>query len=129
MLSLRDPADADLIDGSIGEESPFHRTFGYHAHGIQLEAMILSEGWRDRLVRVSTPAIVGVVGLCLEVHDLAVSKLLAGLVKDIRFVAALVQHRYGNVAVIRRRMDATPAHSALIDRASHLLANIEAGRI
>ncbi len=21
--------DADLIDGSIGEESPFHRTFGY----------------------------------------------------------------------------------------------------
>jgi hypothetical protein len=25
---------ADLIDGSIGELSPFHMTFGYYAHGV-----------------------------------------------------------------------------------------------
>jgi len=25
---------ADLIDGSIGEGSPFHSTFGYYAHGV-----------------------------------------------------------------------------------------------
>jgi hypothetical protein len=30
---LDDPAKADLIDGSIGELSPFHETFGYYAHG------------------------------------------------------------------------------------------------
>ena len=29
VFSLRDPADTDLIDGSIGEGSPFHQTFGY----------------------------------------------------------------------------------------------------
>jgi hypothetical protein len=31
---LNDPAKADLIDGSIGELSPFHETFGYYAHGV-----------------------------------------------------------------------------------------------
>ena len=28
------PAAAELIDGSIGEGSPFHQTFGYFAHGV-----------------------------------------------------------------------------------------------
>ena len=29
LFSLRSSNDADLIDGSIGEGSPFHQTFGY----------------------------------------------------------------------------------------------------
>jgi hypothetical protein len=29
VFTLRDPSDSDLIDGSIGEGSPFHQTFGY----------------------------------------------------------------------------------------------------
>ncbi|MBM3890127.1 MAG: hypothetical protein FJ388_13515 [Verrucomicrobia bacterium] len=28
------PEKADLIDGCIGELSPFHQTFGYYAHGV-----------------------------------------------------------------------------------------------
>lgn len=31
---------ADLIDGSIGEDSFFHETFGYYAHGIGPETKI-----------------------------------------------------------------------------------------
>jgi hypothetical protein len=34
LFSLRGAEDADLIDGTIGELSPFHRTFGYYAHGV-----------------------------------------------------------------------------------------------
>jgi hypothetical protein len=34
IFTLRDPTDSDLIDGSISERSPFHRTFGYYAHGV-----------------------------------------------------------------------------------------------
>jgi hypothetical protein len=33
VFTLRSAEDADLIDGSIGESSPFHQTFGYYAHG------------------------------------------------------------------------------------------------
>ena len=31
---MESPDKADLIDGSIGEKSPFHDTFGYYAHGV-----------------------------------------------------------------------------------------------
>jgi hypothetical protein len=41
IYSLRDPADAELIDGSIGEASPFHQTFGYYAHGVGVETAVL----------------------------------------------------------------------------------------
>jgi hypothetical protein len=44
VFSLRDPADNDLFDGSIGEGSPFHQTFGYYAHGVSVETAILPTG-------------------------------------------------------------------------------------
>ena len=45
LFSLRDPLDADLIEGSIGEGSPFHQTFGYYAHGVGEETAILPARW------------------------------------------------------------------------------------
>jgi len=36
VFTFRNPKDADLIDGSIGEGSPFHETFGYYAQGVWL---------------------------------------------------------------------------------------------
>lgn len=42
---------ADLIDGSIGEASMFHQTFGYYAQGVSAATAILPDGWRKRLVR------------------------------------------------------------------------------
>ena len=41
-----------LIDGSIGELSPFHTTFGYYAQGAGPETAILAMGWEERLVAV-----------------------------------------------------------------------------
>jgi hypothetical protein len=54
VFTLRDPADSDLIDGSIDEGSPFHQTFGYYAHGVSVETAVLPAGWRERLVPVHT---------------------------------------------------------------------------
>ena len=50
VFTFRDPADADLIEGSIGEGSPFHQTFGYYAHGVAEETAVLPRGWKERLV-------------------------------------------------------------------------------
>lgn len=90
LFSLKDPHAADLIDGAIGERSLFHQTFGVYAHGVGLDTATLPEGWRDRLVRLNTPATRGATGLCLEVHDLAVSKLAAGREKDMDYVRVLI---------------------------------------
>src|SRR5689334_463093 len=60
------PELADLIDGSIGELSPFHAAFGYYAQAIGPLTVAAPEGWDQRLVPVKTD---GVVGWCLEIHD------------------------------------------------------------
>lgn len=90
LYPIPDTSKADLIDGSIGEESPFHETFGYYAHGIGPETAVVPSGWRDRLVLLSGRATCGVKGYCLHPIDIAVSKLAAGREKDLRYVAALV---------------------------------------
>ena len=119
VFSLRNPADNDLIDGSIGEGSPFHQTFGYYAHGVSQETAILPAGWRERLVPVRNQNTGGGTGLCLEIHDLAVSKLVAGREKDIDFLAGLLRHRLVQVSVVQERLTNTalPADRLEICRA------------
>jgi hypothetical protein len=87
------PEKADLIDGSIGEKSPFHETYGYYAHGVGPETAVLPANWQTRLVLVQNENTHGVTGLCLGPADLAVSKLSAGREKDLEFVAVMLQHR------------------------------------
>lgn len=111
LFSMRSPADAVLIDGSIGEGSPFHQTFGYYAHGVAEETAVLPAGWKDRLVRLHNKNTGGGTGLCLEVHDLAVSKLVAGREKDLNFISALLRHRLAKPDVVRERLIATPVAS------------------
>jgi hypothetical protein len=107
VFTLRDPADSDLIDGSIGEGSPFHQTFGYYAHGVSVETAVLPSGWQERLVRVHNENTGGGTGLCLEIHDLAVSKLVAGREKDVDFLNALLRHGLVRVPVISERLAQT----------------------
>lgn len=102
------PARSIVIDGAIGELSLFHNTFGYYAHGVDQTTAILPTGWRDRLIKVETPATMGAVGWCLEPHDLAVSKLAAGREKDIAFVEAMVRKKYISPEVVRRLLAETP---------------------
>ena len=116
MFSLTDPHAAVLIDGSIGEASPFHTTFGYYAHCVGEETATLPAGWKDRLVRVKSAATTDATGLCLEVHDLAISKLVAGRDKDLAFVTALVRHGMASPETLRSRLVATPLAPALVSR-------------
>ena len=108
MFAERSLADADLIDGSIGEGSPFHQTFGYYAHGVGEETAVLPGGWRERLVPLKSENTGGGIGLCLEVHDLAFSKLVAGREKDLAFVGALLRHRLAHSEVIEQRLSSSP---------------------
>lgn len=98
--------NADLIDGSIGEASMFHATFGYYAQGVSESTAVLPEGWRDRLVGFETPATNGVVAWCLEVHDLWISKAIANRDKDIEFCQALLSTGIVDRLVLRSRLEA-----------------------
>lgn len=99
---------ADLVDGSIGEASMFHETFGYYAQGVVESTAVLPEGWRERLLRFETPATNGVVALCLEAHDLWLSKAIAGRPKDVEFCSALIERGLVEPSELRRRIDEVP---------------------
>ena len=92
-LAVRGDVDgrlADLIDGSIGEASMFHDTFGYYAQGVVESTARLPDGWQQRLVRFETPGTRGVTAWCLELHDLWIAKAIAGREKDREFCRALL---------------------------------------
>lgn len=91
LFPLNRPERSDLIDGSIGEGSAFHQSFGYYAQGVDANTAVLPPGWRKRLVRVTNPNTQGVTGLCLEVHDLAISKYVAARKKDGDFTRELAR--------------------------------------
>lgn len=107
VFTFRDPADADLIDGSIGEGSPFHQTFGYYAHGVAEDTAILPAGWKERLIPIQNSNTGNGRGLCLEANDLAVAKLAAGREKDVVFVSDLLRHSLANAAQIEARLRQT----------------------
>ena len=108
VFSFRSETDSDLIDGSIGEHTVFHDTFGYYAHGVAEETAHLPAGWKDRLVRVENENTGSGAGLCLEVHDLAVSKLIAGREKDMTFVSGLIRHRLVDLKLVGERLVTAP---------------------
>ena len=89
---LHQPERWDLIDGTIGEGSPFHMTFGYYAQGVGEETAVLPAGWRERLVPIFGPGTRWATGWALEVHDLLVSKLAAGREKDCVFAGEAIRH-------------------------------------
>lgn len=106
VVAMKDPEGrlADLIDGSIGEASMFHATFGYYAQGVVESTAVLPRGWRNRLVRFETPATHGVVAWCLDVHDLWVSKAIAGRPKDLAFCAAVAAAGLVRGLELRKRL-------------------------
>ncbi len=96
---------ADLVDGSIGEASMFHESFGYYAQGVSETTAVLPEGWRERLIRYEAPAPNGAVAWCLDPHDLWISKAIAGRQKDIEFCEALLGRGVVSEAILIERLE------------------------
>ena len=91
VFPLESPQNSILIDGAIGERSIFHETFGYYAHGVAPETAVLPEGWQGRLVPIQNENTRHYIGWCLDPHDLAISKMVAGRPKDLEFLAAMLE--------------------------------------
>ncbi len=75
----------DVIDGSLGESSRFHKTFGIYAQGVALNTAVLPTGWRSRLIPVGGENTRGVTGWCLDPADLVLAKYAASREKDFEF--------------------------------------------
>ena len=119
-------AEADLIArkhfdrtewlNAIGQDSPFHETFGYYADPVDETTATLPKGWKGRLVNLPPGDTEGVKGLCLDPHDLAIAKYVACREKDLIFTRELARRGI----VTRKRLLAllkeTPVKEEVRDR-------------
>ena len=116
LFPLNHPERSDVIDGSIGELSPFHETFGYYAQGVAEETARLPQGWKERLVVVQNENTRGAKGLCLEIHDLLIAKTIAGRDKDLDFLKTAAEHRMADPAILLQRLESVEIDPTLRER-------------
>jgi hypothetical protein len=83
---------SDYLHGALGQDSRFQETHGFHVDGVSIDTSVLPGGWVHRLIPAVDPSS-DAVGWCLDPHDLAVAKLIAGRPKDLDFVRILVEDR------------------------------------
>ena len=117
------PERWELIDGAIGELSTFHDTFGYYAQGVEEGVSILPKGWKERLIPLSNPATRGATGLCLELHDLLISKYIANREKDRRYCRAAAKAGLAKKHILVERLANTELDTARREIAEDLISH------
>lgn len=90
LFAPRQPDARELLN-EIGVDSQFHVTHGFYADPVDEGTAVLPKGWKGRLVNLPAGDTAGVRGLCLEPHDLAISKYVAGRDKDRVFTRELAR--------------------------------------
>jgi len=78
----------ELINRELGILTSYQDETGIYADAVGLATIILPIGWDERLVALADKS-GEVVAQCVEIHDVAVSKLIAGRPKDFEFIIAL----------------------------------------
>ncbi len=95
------PQTGDLLHQKLGPTSRFARREGYYADVVTPEIATLPAGWESRVKPLKFGPI---TAWCLEIHDLVVSKLAAGRLKDLEFAAALLELGFAKRRTLFRRM-------------------------
>jgi hypothetical protein len=84
---------------------------------------ILPQGWEQRIVRLCNSNTGGATGLCVDVHDLALSKYAAGREKDLAFNRELARHSVVGKRKLIRLLKLMPLDD---ERKSLVIARIKA---
>jgi len=113
-LDLFEIDDAEAVEllEVIGRDSPFHEQFGYYADPVGTGTAILPKGWKQRLVNLGPGDTEGAKGLCLEPHDLAISKYAAARDKEREFLAGMVAHGMLEKDRLLKLLAVTPVEEA-----------------
>lgn len=87
-----DEEKSNLIDGTLGEDSYFHGTYGYYAQGVSMETAKAPEGWQSRCYPLRNENTHQIVGYCMHPADLFLAKAVANRPKDGPFLDAMIEH-------------------------------------
>lgn len=111
-----DEQKSDAVDGAIGELSIFHEAFGIYGQGVGISTASLPAGWQERLVAFKGEDAGASRAVCLEPHDLVVSKLVAGRPKDLGFAGDLLTAGLVDAGILLARAELLAEPGAVIQR-------------
>ncbi len=111
------------INKILGIFSPYQIENGFYADALGLATVILPTGWRERLQTLEDKN-GNVIAYVAEIHDIAVSKLIAGREKDYAFLKELILPGYISIKTFLERaklVKEMPKSQVLIPRLENLL--------
>jgi hypothetical protein len=115
LIAKRDASRAEWMN-VIGQDSKFHDEFGYYADLVDETTATLPKGWKGRLVNLPPGDTDGVAGLCLDPHDLAIAKYVAGREKDVIFTRELARRGIVSSDRLLVLLDQTPVSEEIRQR-------------
>jgi hypothetical protein len=114
------------IDDSLGDGSYFDATYGYYAHAVGPETATLPKGWEQRLIEIRNDNTGGASGWCLEIHDLLLSKCVAGRERDWEFAEEAIRHGLAKPAELQCRLVDLPIPSSQLSEVRRVVEGIVA---
>ena len=115
LIARRNPSRSEWLN-VIGQNSHFHEQFGNYSDPVDENTAVFPKGRKSQLVHLPDGETDGVRGLCLDPHDLAIAKYVAGRDEDLAFNRELAIR--GLVAQDRLKvlLDETPVSEEDLDR-------------
>lgn len=110
------------INKKIGVFSSYQLEHGFYADALGLATVVLPTDWQKRLLPFEDEN-GNVIAYCAEIHDIAVSKLIAGREKDFQFLKELFLREYISAEIFVERVrlvQSMPQNAVLIPRLKHL---------
>jgi hypothetical protein len=108
--------NVDLIDAILGEDSQFHQSTASTYMAFRFKQQPLRRDGRNAPSKVQNKNTRDFIGWCIEVHDLAASKLVAFRDKDLAFVRVLLIEKMVAPRKLITRIRRLPVPEASRDR-------------
>jgi len=119
------------VNKKLGVFSAFQLEHGFYADALGLATVVLPTGWRERLQPLADEN-GKVIAFCAEIHDVAVSKLIAGREKDFLFLKEAFLREYISIDGFLERaklIGSMPQSKVLISRLENLVEFIPKSHI
>ena len=126
----RHPQAMGLIIARLGARSAFARKNGFFVDCVTPGLAAFPDGWIERLTPFRTRRTGGVTRWCVELHDVAASKLAASREKDLNYVRALLRAKLIRPLILENRIATLPINPShreeIVESAKQLIREAQA---
>lgn len=131
LLLRRAPEARSKITENLGLFSEYQQQTGFYADVLGLATVVLPLNWEKRLVALKNEA-GEILAYCAEIHDVCVSKLMAGREKHFEFLQTAFEAEYLQIETFLERTRTIlqlPFSVALHPRLEKLIKKLDGGSL